>query len=287
MSTFAFSAPGEQGRVARFFDRLAPEYGERYEGKDRFHEHFFQERTEKAVRGLDLSGRDVLDIGSGTGDLYARLIIRFPDMRFLATDISAAMLAHSKVPPAQRLLGHLYELDLGDRRFHAIFMLGVSTYMDRPELEKNLEFAARHLAPGGTFTATFTNKHALDTWARAAARKPLRLFGGGGHVLTSGLPIHSYGFKETRSLLARHFILKEWDLLNHTVFPFNRLLPGMSIRLARVLSSLKAPPAWLRFLSSDLMVHAESRYSSSGTSGPEGNQAHPERLSEAAPSTNG
>ena len=259
MNTLAFNAPEKEGRVTRFFDRLAPEYGRRYEGKERFHDHFFQERTAKAVHGLDLSGRDVLDIGSGTGDLYAKLISRFPDMRFLATDISAGMLACSKVPPAQRILGHAYDHDFGDLRFHAIFMLGVTTYMDREELEKNLASVARLLAPGGTFTITFTNKHALDSWTRALVRLPLRLLGEGRHVLTSGLPIHSYGFREVRSLVERHFIIDRWDLLNHTVFPMNLMVPRLSLLLAQHLSGRKASPAWLRFLSSDLMVHAERR----------------------------
>jgi len=286
MKTLAFNAFEDQGRVMRFFDRLAPDYGERYGGKDRFHDHFFQERLTKAIRGLDLSDRDVLDIGSGTGDLYAKLITRFPDMRFIATDVSAGMLAKSKVPASQRLLGHAYDHAMGDRRFHAIFMLGVSTYMDRQELEKNLAFAARHLAPGGTFTATFTNKHALDSWTRALARWPLRLFSRGDHVLTSDLRIHRYSFRETRSIVERHFTIKGWDLLNHTIFPANHLLPDASIRLARGLSDRKGTAAWLRFLSSDLMVHAESRYSPPETLGTEGNQAHPERLSKAAPGPN-
>lgn len=285
MNTFAFNPPEDQGPVTRFFDRLAPEYAERYAGKDLFHDHFFLERMVGAVHGLDLSDRDVLDIGSGTGDLYAHLITRFPDMRFLATDISAAMLARSKVPASQRFLGHAYDHDPGKRRFDAIFMLGVSTYMDRQELERNLVFAARHLAPGGTFTATFTNKHSLDSWIRAVARWPLRLFGHGRHVLTSGLPIHSYGFREMRSIMEEHFKIKHLDLLNHTVFPMNRLLPAMSVRLARDLSGRAGTAAWLRFLSSDVMVHAESRNPSPGTFGPQGNQAHPERLSEAAPGT--
>ncbi len=278
MNTLAFNAPEEEGRVTRFFDRLAPEYGERYDGKERFHDHFFQERREKAVRGLDLADRDVLDIGSGTGDLYAKLITRFPDMRFLAADISAGMLARSKVPVGQRILGHAYDHDFGDRRFHAIFMLGVSTYMDRQELEKNLAFAARHLAPGGTFTATFTNKHALDSWTRSLSRLPLRLFREGGHVLTSGLRIHSYGFREASALVEHHFTIKGWDLLNHTVFPMNRLLPRLSVRLARSLAGRKGTAMWLRFLSSDLMVRAEGRPLYSHSSGREGNQADPERL---------
>lgn len=242
---------------ASFFDRLGPSYGSRYQGTDRFHRYYFHERMEKAVRGLDLRNGNVLDIGSGTGDLYGVLSARFPGMRFLASDVSAGMLEHSLVPPAQRLLGRIYEHDLGTARFDAIFMLGVSTYMDRDELEKNLAFAAAHLAPTGNFIITYTNAHALDTWLRALAKGLLgRRAGPGGNVLSSGMKIHRYSHASIKALMEPRFRITGWDALNHTVFPFNRLLPGPSVATAKYFSRLGGAPAWLRFLSSDLMVRA-------------------------------
>jgi SAM-dependent methyltransferase len=239
----------------RFFDRLGPSYGSRYQGSDRFHRYYFHERMEKAVRGLDLSHGHVLDIGSGTGDLYGVLHQRFPQMRFLASDVSAGMLEHSLVPPEQRLLGRIYEHDLGPVRFDAIYMLGVSTYMSREELEKNLAFAAAHLAPQGRFIITFTNAHGLDTWLRSAAKllvgRTARQ-----NVLSSGMDIRRYAYREIKSMMASRFRIERWDALNHTFFPFNRLLPGPSIAVAKWISKCGGAPAWLRMLSSDLMVHA-------------------------------
>lgn len=254
-----------------FFDRLSDGYGERYSGKDRFHRYFFHERAEKAIAGLLLADCDVLDIGSGTGDLYTILKPRFPGLRFTATDVSTGMLAHSPVPAERRLLGHAYDLHFGELRFTAIFMLGVTTYMSREELEKNLAFAARHLAPHGTLVITFTNKYALDTWSRALAKWPMALFGKGNHVLSSGLRIHRYGHREIRTLIERQFKIDRWNTLNHTIFPLNRLLVRPSLLLAQYLSRHRGAPEWIRPLSSDIMVHATSRESNPAQSARQGN----------------
>ncbi len=241
---------------ARFFDLLATGYQRRYQGQNRFHAYFFQERMEKATHGMDLGNAHVLDIGSGTGELYSLLSARFPNLRFLASDVSAGMLARSSVPTNQQLHGHIYEHDLGDVRFDAIFMLGVTTYMARDELEKNLAVAAKHLAPQGSFIVTFTNAHAIDTWTRALVRPLVSSGNVGQHVLSSSLRIHSYGYQSITSLLEKHFCILSSEGLNHTVFPFNRLLPGMSVALAKQISRFQGTPAWLRFLSSDLLIRA-------------------------------
>jgi SAM-dependent methyltransferase len=244
----------------QFFDRLAPDYGQRYAGNPGFHDYYFGERLEKAIRGLHLEGSHVLDIGSGTGDLYTALQPRFPGMHFLASDVSARMLEHSKVPPDQRLVGHIYEHDLGGHTFDAIFMLGVTTYMEPDELDRNLDFVARHLSPKGQFIATFTNRHAIDSWIRGLGKALLPARPGqGGNVLTSGLRIHRYSHGDIGRVLGSRFRIVRWDVLNHTVFPLNRLLPGLSIRLARQLAKTPGAPQWLRPFSSDLMVHATAR----------------------------
>ena len=242
------SAQHEQ--AARFFDSVSGTYKDKYKERDPFHHYFFNERLEKAVRDLDLHDADVLDIGSGTGDLYDHLVRRFPAMRFHATDVSAGMLAQSTVPAGRKYHGHAYDHPFQVRSFDAVFMLGVTTYLTPEELEKNLAFIARSLKPEGRVIITFSNAHALDTWLRDLARGPLRLFGGQGRVLSSGLGSWTYGHRAVRRIMERHFALERTDLLNHTVFPFNLLLRGASLALARRLSRLRGNPAWLRWLSS-------------------------------------
>lgn len=261
------SAQHEQ--AARFFDSVSGTYREKYTDRSPFHHYFFNERLEKATAGLDPGDADVLDIGSGTGDLYDHLITRFPRMRFHATDVSAGMLAQSPVPAERKYVGHAYEHPFPVKRFDVIFMLGVTTYLTPEELEKNLAFIARSLKPNGRAILTFTNAHALDSWMRNLARGPMRLFArlratassgeAPGNVLSSGLRLRMYGNADVRTIMGRHFTLERMDVLNHTVFPVNLLLPGLSLRLARRLARVAGTPAWLRWLSSDLLVRARAK----------------------------
>jgi SAM-dependent methyltransferase len=251
------SAQHEQ--AARFFDSVSGTYRDKYKDRSPFHTYFFNERLAKATRDLDLSNADVLDIGSGTGDLYDHLVTRFPHMRFHATDVSAGMLAQSPVPAERKYTGHAYDHPFAVRSFNAIFMLGVTTYLEPAELQKNLKFIAASLAPNGVAVITFTNKHALDTWMRALARGPLGRFGKKGNVLSSGLKLWMYGNREIRSLIGQEFRLERMDGLNHTVFPFNLLIPSLSLAIAERLARVSGTPVWLRWLSSDLLVRATKK----------------------------
>lgn len=245
------------GEAAAFFDRISGSYRGKYSYQSPFHRYYFNERLRKAIAGLSLDGKDVLDIGSGTGNLYDSLSEQFPRVRFHATDVSAGMLEQSKVPEQQRFLGHAYDHDFPVRSFDAIFMLGVTTYLPPPELSKNLDFISKSLNPGGIAVITFTNKHGFDTLVRGVLRHPLRLFGSKDKVLASGIRTRKYSLPEVRRLAAPHLRITREDVHNHTIFPLNLLLPGPSLRLAGRLSRVKGAPAWLRFLSSDLMIRAE------------------------------
>ncbi len=245
-------------QAARFFDGVSGTYRDKYTRTSAFHHYFFQERIEKATSDLDLANTDVLDIGSGTGNLYDDLIKRFPSMRFFATDVSAGMLSQSPVPADRKFTGHAYDHTFGTRAFDVIFMLGVTTYLSPEELEKNLGFIARSLKPGGKAVITFSNAHALDTWMRALARWPLSLLGRKDKVLASGLELRTYSVSEVREILTRHMRISRVDLLNHTVFPFNILMPGMAVDIAKRLDR-SGSGMIMRWLSSDLLIHAERR----------------------------
>lgn len=246
-------------QAARFFDEVSGTYKDKYKDRSPFHRYFFNERLEKATEGLELGDADVLDIGSGTGELYEHLVARFPGMRFHATDVSAGMLAQSPVPVDRKYVGHAYQHPFATRKFDAVFMLGVTTYLSPEELEKNLAFIATSLKPGGRAIITFTNSHALDSWTRNLARGPMRWFAGRGNVLSSGLKLWMYPWGDVRRILEGRFRIERLDVLNHTVFPFNMVLPGASLWLAHKLARTTGAPAWLRWLSSDLLVRLSAK----------------------------
>lgn len=245
--------------AARFFDRTSTTYRAKYTEESPFHHYYFNERLDKATRGLELSSKAVLDIGSGTGNLFDHLLPRFPDLRFFATDVSAGMLAQSPVPPDQRFVGHAYAHTFAVRLFDAAFMLGVTTYMDEAELDRNLAFIAGSLAPDGQAVITFSHSRGLDTWMRWSLRLPLRLFGSKDKVLSSGVRTRTYSVREAKEALAPHLSIDRLEFHNHTVFPFGLLLPGLSIRLAKRIDRLTAT-SWLhRWLSSDIIVRCSAK----------------------------
>jgi SAM-dependent methyltransferase len=245
--------------AARFFDRTSAHYRAKYTRASPFHHYYFNERLDKATRGLELSGKAVLDIGSGTGNLFDHLAPRFPGLRFFATDVSAGMLSQSPVPPEQRFVGHAYAHTFAVRHFDAAFMLGVTTYLDEAELDRNLAFIASSLAPDGQAVITFSHSRGLDTWMRWLLRLPLRLFGSKDKVLSSGVRTRTYSVDQVKRALAPHLALNRLEFHNHTVFPFGLLLPGLSIRLAHRIDRL-ANTHWMhRWLSSDIIVRCTAK----------------------------
>jgi len=240
--------------ASKFFDSVSDRYKEKYGKKSAFHHYFFNQRLQKTLQGLDLSDKDVLDIGSGTGDLYDEVISRWPTTRFFATDISGGMLAQSRVPNDHKFVGHGYDNHFSTKKFDLITMLGVTTYMDDEELEKNLAFIAKSLKPNGQVIVSFTNSHALDLWMRNLAKPFLALTGKKNKVMTSGVPIYPRSAAIAKGAVGRYFNSPELHLLNQTVFPFSRVLPKPAIVIAKWIDSVPGNSAWKRWLSSDLLL---------------------------------
>ncbi|MBP6313179.1 MAG: class I SAM-dependent methyltransferase [Flavobacteriales bacterium] len=247
----------ESTLAADFFDSVSDRYKEKYGEKSAFHHYFFNQRLQKTLEGLDLTNKDILDIGSGTGDLYDEVVLRWPTARFYATDISAGMLAQSNVPSDQKFIGHGYESHFGTKKFDLITMLGVSTYMDDLELHKNLKFIAKSLEPNGQVIVSFTNAHALDLWLRNLAKPFLGLTGKKNKVMTSGVPIYPRSAAKAKEAMARYFSSNELHLLNQTVFPFSRVLPRPAVVLAKWIDTVPGNSAWKRWLSSDLLIKSK------------------------------
>ena len=245
---------GQEQDAAGFFDRVSGTYREKYGTASPFHHYFFNQRLERTLEGLDLSGKDVLDIGSGTGDLYDAVVARWPHVNYFATDISAGMLSQSHVPSAHRFVGHAYDNPFAQRTFDLITMLGVSTYMDDAELHRNLAYMATALKRNGTAIITFTNAHALDHWMRTALKPILQLLGRKDKVLSSGLKIYPRSAAQAKQIVQGHLDVRKLVLLNHTVFPLGLVVPAPSLAVAKGIEGTSGTSSWKRLLSSDLLL---------------------------------
>lgn len=79
-------------RAKRFFNKLAKEY----EAQSRYSHLFYRWIVEAIIRQIDSEKREILDLGTGTGELLLRVAARFPQSHISGLDISAAMMEEAK-----------------------------------------------------------------------------------------------------------------------------------------------------------------------------------------------
>ncbi len=247
----------QSGSVKEFFDGHASEYQKKYSGKNKFYEYFFFERLEKATQGLDFENKNILDIGAGTGSLYDFLSLEDKEnfSTYVATDLSDGMLAQSKIPTKNRLIGDFTQMDVHGK-FDYIFMLGVSTYLSSDNFQKHIEKIATLLVPDALFIVTFTNKHGLDTLIRRAFSPFRKMLAGKNRVMSQEFRTHYYSKKEVEILIPKGMRIKKFIGLNHTFLPMSRILPALSVFFAKKIFA-NTRGRLHRFLSSDLLVIVE------------------------------
>jgi ubiquinone/menaquinone biosynthesis C-methylase UbiE len=120
------------------------------------------ERLRAIVDALDVRPGDrVLEIGCGHGVAAGFVCERLGGGRLTAVDRSPKMIAvaarrnagYVRAGSAEFIVAALEDLDLGDRRFDAIFAVRVGLFHREPARARGL--AERWLAPGGTLTTVF------------------------------------------------------------------------------------------------------------------------------------
>jgi ubiquinone/menaquinone biosynthesis C-methylase UbiE len=250
---------GTQNAQAKdFFNRIAGSYKDKYGEQNAFHHYFFNERLAKASEGFDFEGAKVLDIGTGTGDLYDHLKSINPEVDFYGTDIAENMMAQSNIPENRRFVGRAGELKIPEHDFDYVYMLGVTTYLPQDEMKATLDFIAEKLKPEGKAILTFTYSLSFDNFTRTALKLPIRLIKAKGAVMGQGFKIYKYSIEEAKKLVEPKFDVKEVRYLNHTVFPFNLLFKKASVRNARKIDQ-KKEGWWLRRMSYDIMIVMEKK----------------------------
>lgn len=137
--------------------------------------------TGQAVLGslpLDRLGHDVLEIGSGSGDIAARLRQANPDLAITATDFDPVM-----VRTAARRLGAFgnvtvrgadaTDLPFADDSFDSVLSCLMLHHV--VEWEKAIAEIARVLRPGGVFTGYDLTRTPVATAIHRLDRSPFRL----------------------------------------------------------------------------------------------------------------
>lgn len=241
--------------VKDFFNSIAHEYSEKYSLANPFHNWYFGERLIAATGENNYDGKNILDIGTGTGALYDFLMAKgFTTINFVGCDIAGKMMDNSHIPEKNRHVGHCYAIDFETKLFDYIFMLGVTTYIDEKEQARIFEFIRQRLAPGGTAIISFTNKESLNQRLYDIVKPFLRVLRLKNRVAVQSFPTYGRSFGRVFEALKDMFTIAAPIYINQTFFPFNHLLPATSIRVAKFIQRHIRTMRLLSFLSSEFVV---------------------------------
>lgn len=238
--------------VQQYFDAIAEDYAGRYQSSNAYYRYFFNERLEAATAGIDFEGKKILDIGAGTGALYDWLQKNTTQFHYFGTDISSRMFDASQIPSHLRFSGDVTQAPLPHPFFDYIFMLGVTSYMQRDEFDALMDFLPKRLTSEGKIIVSFTNRGSLDYWFRRLLRmvKPTKT---GRRIIGQDFTIQGYRLKDLQAISENmDYQTPVW--LNQTLSPFNHFLPGPSVWFAKLLQKSLSQTRLLPILSADFLI---------------------------------
>ena len=118
------------------------------------------EEVERLLRGVDLAGRTIVDIGSGAGGIALLLAERYGAARVIGLDVEATMVAHARAKVERAGLQDRIEIrkvqpgpmPLPDASVDIVFSKDSIVHI--PDKEALAVDASRVLKPGGWFVAS-------------------------------------------------------------------------------------------------------------------------------------
>lgn len=242
--------------VSNYFDKIASKYSKRTFEGDKLHQYFFTQRLEKALEGMSLSEKSILDYGAGSGSLYSTLIRDNVDFSsYLACDISSAMLENSPIPSSDYIVGDAGDLP-SNKCYDVIFMLGVTTYLTKKECDSVFHYFSQIMNDKGMLIVTFTNydyisRASYELLSRYMRKQRLK----NDNSIGSGIDRNYYSTEGAYDAIEQSGfeVISKPIFLNQTVFPLNKIFSSISVSVARKYLS-NCPDAIQKKLSSDFMI---------------------------------
>lgn len=155
-------------RMETYFSRISEKYPSHYsKGRNTLHSL----RLDLALKGDQLAGKSILDVGAGTGALYD--VVHDKGISgYRAIDISSDMLKRSSIPEESRTCSSFEGLRL-ERKFDRIYALGLHTYLDNDQEDELWRFITSQLSEQGRAVVSFTNRQCFWNHLRSGAKKML------------------------------------------------------------------------------------------------------------------
>lgn len=133
------------------------EFSDWYERERHHGYHALLDRLQIGIARPLCAGRDVLEVGCGTGLLLKEIA---PVARSaVGVDISRGMLRRAQQRGLNVVEGSATDLPFADERFDAVYSFKVLAHVEA--IERAMAEVARVLRPGGTAVLEFYNRHSL------------------------------------------------------------------------------------------------------------------------------
>ncbi len=252
----------QQQQVKKFFDDISADYSAKYSTTHPFLSYFFQQRLSEATTPFSFEKKSILDIGAGPAPLFYFLQKKTIDLQYFATDLAPNMLEVSGLDANQYFVGTISEFPFLKKKYDYIYLLGVTTYFGKKELDQHLDFIQNHLSINGVAILSFTNRNSIDFKIRQIVRFLTRLLGFKKNVMGQDFNISAYSYNEVSQIIDPHFSIMKQSFLNQTFPPFSRLFPKTSISFAHFIKKKITSPTLLSWLSSDFLVFIKSKNTS-------------------------
>ena len=155
------------------------------------------------LESLDWQGDEVvLDIGTGRGGYFTRLMDLAPNVRYHALDLSRYMLVNH--PAACLTQSDAMKLPYANHSFDVVMANHVLYHLE--DIDGGLEEIKRVLKPAGKLLATTNSIHNLPELQVLIRRAIVLLSGNGAAQLhPPGLPSDAFALENGTRMLARHF----------------------------------------------------------------------------------
>lgn len=155
------SAVADSGRIASYYDALVDRYGHDPRACDASGIESLERRYRVLGDVQDLSGRRVLEVGCGFGDLGAYLRRRYEGVVYRGVDLSHRMVEAGRAAHGLDLrVANVLDLDPAEERYDVVLAQGIFYLLDG-DAEAKMQELVRAMAALSLEATAFT---AVSTW---------------------------------------------------------------------------------------------------------------------------
>ena len=245
-----------ENKTKVFFDSVAYNYSKRYGSEDK-RSIFFNNRLRFSLNGEYFSNKSILDIGAGSGVIYHNL--KNIVSKYTACDISEKIMNEGNIPKKnQRIIKNNLEDLVRGEKYDYIFMLGVTTYLSKKELENYIKQIELCSNPGTRIIISYTLNNFIHIKWRAFITKLSNtmfksFFKKKNLLVNSGIKMSLHNANDCFNI-SKNLNVYDFNYQNIFLPPFDRIFPFKILLFIDKLINKLFGQKLIKYLASDISI---------------------------------